>query len=270
LALGPSAVSTDGADIAAHGSSPYSTSSTPNRPVAVVRPTSTAAVSTIAQICTRHRVPMVPFGAGSSVEGNFTSPHSGVCIDLSSMDRILSFRPDDMDVTVQPGVNWVDLNTHTAGEGLWLPVDPSPTAHVGGMIATNASGTNATRHGTMRDYVVNLTVVLADGTVVKTRRRPRKTSAGYNLNGLVAGAEGTLGVVTEATLRLVAVPRGTSVATATFPSVKRAAEATVRMMRAGVPLAAVELMDDVQMAVVNKSGGAGGRVWAERPTLFLK
>ena len=213
---------------------------------------------------------MVPFGAGSSVEGNFGSPFSGVCIDTSAMNEIIAFRPDDMDITVQPGVNWVDMNNQIEAAGLFLPLDPSPTAQIGGMIATNCSGTNAVRYGTMKDYVLNLTVVLADGSVVKTRRRPRKTSAGYNLTALFTGSEGTLGIITEATLKLVAIPPEFGVATAAFPTVRDAADAAFRMLRSGSPLAAVELMDEVQMNVINRNGGAGGKLWRESPTLFLK
>ena len=213
---------------------------------------------------------MVPFGAGSSVEGNFTSPHGGLCIDLSRMNNIVEFHPDDMDVVVQAGVNWTHLNESIKTSGLFLPVDPSPTALVGGMIATNCSGTNALRYGTMKDYVINLTVVLADGSIIKTRHRPRKTSAGYNLNALFTGSEGTLGIITEATLKLAILPEKHSVAIATFPSVRTATDAASAMIRKGINLAAIELMDDVQMKVVNMSGGAGGRKWEEAATLFLK
>lgn len=213
---------------------------------------------------------MVPYGAGSSVEGNFSSPFSGICIDVSGMNKIVEFHPEDMDVVVQPGVNWVNLNNEIKDTGLFLPLDPSPTALIGGMVSTNCSGTNAMRYGTMKDYVLNLTVVLADGSVIKTRRRPRKNSAGYNLTALFTGSEGTLGIVTEVTLKLAIIPSHFSVATATFSSVKEAASAACQMMRKGVPLAALELMDDVQMKVVNMSGGAGGRMWEEAPTLFLK
>lgn len=213
---------------------------------------------------------MVPYGAGSSVEGNFSSPYSGICIDLSAMNKIVAFHPQDMDVVVQAGVNWTNLNKDIEDSGLFLPLDPGPTALIGGMIATNCSGPHALKYGTMKDYVVNLTVVLADGSVIKTRNRPRKTSAGYNLNAFFTGTEGTLGIVTEATLKLATVPDCFSVATVTFSTVKEAADAASSMIRKGVPLAALELMDDVQMKVVNMNGGAGGRTWAERPTLFLK
>ncbi|KAF5012380.1 hypothetical protein FDECE_1607 [Fusarium decemcellulare] len=268
--LGSDAVSVDEHDLEEHGYSEWSTSNTDVRPAAIVRPMSTEQVSGIAHICTKYKVPMVPYGAGSSVEGNFSSPHSGICIDLSGMDKIVAFHPEDMDVVVQAGVNWTNLNEEIKSSGLFLPLDPSPTALVGGMIATNCSGTNAMRYGTMKDYVVNLTVVLADGSIIKTRRRPRKTSAGYNLTGLFTGSEGTLGIITEATLKLAIIPESFSVATVTFSTVKEAADAAFKMMRRGVPLAALELMDDVQMKVINKSGGAGGRMWEESPTLFLK
>ncbi|GJN83794.1 hypothetical protein PLIIFM63780_007343 [Purpureocillium lilacinum] len=269
-AIGDDAVSTDDGDLEEHGHSEWSTSNTDARPVAVVRPASTEQVSAVARICSRYRVPMVPYGAGSSVEGNFSAPFSGVCVDLSAMDRIVAFHPDDMDVVVEAGLNWTRLNETIKSSGLFLPLDPSPTALVGGMVATNCSGTNATKYGTMKDYVVNLTVVLADGTVVRTRNRPRKTSAGYNLNGLFAGSEGTLGIITQVTLKLAIVPPAFSVATSTFATVREAADAASAMVRGGVPVAALELMDDVQMKVVNKNGGAGGRMWDELPTLFIK
>ncbi|KAH6957906.1 hypothetical protein BKA56DRAFT_680787 [Ilyonectria sp. MPI-CAGE-AT-0026] len=268
--LGEDGVSVDKDDLEDHGFSEWSTSNTEVRPIAIVHPKTTEDVSAIAKICTHYKVPMVPYGAGSSVEGNFSSPYAGICIDVSSMDRIVAFHPEDMDVVVQPGVNWVNLNDKIKDTGLFLPLDPSPTALIGGMVATNCSGTNAMRYGTMKDYVVNLTVVLADGSVIKTRHRPRKTSAGYNLTALFTGSEGTLGIITEVTLKLAIVPESFSVATATFSTVKDAADAAFKMMRRGVPLAALELMDDVQMKVINLSGGAGGRIWDEAPTLFLK
>lgn len=268
--MGADCVSRDQDDLEEHGYSEWSTSNSEGRPVAIVRPTSTSQVSSVAKICTKYRVPMVPFGAGSSVEGNFSSPHSGICIDLSGMGKIIAFHPEDMDIVVQAGVNWTTMNKSIEESRLFLPLDPSPTALIGGMISTNCSGTNAMRYGTMKDYVVNLTVVLADGTIFKTRRRPRKTSAGYNLNSLFTGSEGTLGIITEATLKLAIVPDSFGVATTTFPSVKEAADAASNMMRRGVPLAALELMDDAQMRVVNMNGGAGGRKWEEMPTLFLK
>ncbi|KAK1994782.1 glycolate oxidase [Colletotrichum falcatum] len=271
-ALGRDAVSFDEDEIERHGHSDWATSNSSGRPVAVVYPRTTEDVSRIAKICNRHTVPMVPFGAGSSIEGSFSSPYSGICIDFVHMDKIIAFHPDDMDVVVQPGVNWVTLNRTIEDSGLFLPLDPSPTATVGGMVSTNCSGTNAFRYGTMREWVVGLTVVLADGRVVRTRRRPRKSSAGYNLTSLFVGAEGTLGVVTEATLRLAVAPRDTGVAVVSFGTVDEAARAAARVIRSGVQLGALELMDEVQMRVVNRHGSEAARrtAWDESPSLFLK
>ena len=177
-----------------------------------------------------------------------------------------------MHAIVQPGVRWVELNDKVYDKGLFLPLDPSPTAMVGGMISTNCSGTNAYRYGTMKDWVVNLTVVLADGRVIKTRRRPHKSSAGYNLTSLFVGAEGTLGIVTEATVKLAIVPRETSVAVVSFPTMADATHTAISLIRSGIQLAAIELMDDTMMQVVNRHGSETVRKygWKELPTLFLK
>lgn len=177
-----------------------------------------------------------------------------------------------MDVVVQPGVNWMDLNNELKNDGLFVPLDPSPTATIGGMVSTNCSGTNAFRYGTMKDWVVSVTVVLADGQVIKTRRRPRKTSAGYNLTSLFVGAEGTLGIVTEVTMKLAVIPQDTSVAVVSFPTIRDAATAATKLIRSGIQLAALELMDEVQMQVVNRHGSEAVRKtkWDESPTLFLK
>ncbi len=192
-------ISTDDEDLKAHGYSEWSTVNPDTLPVAVAYPRSTEDVAAMARICHKHRVPLIPFSGGTSLEGNFSAPYGGISVDFAFMDRILQLNKDDMDVVVQPSVGWQDLNQTLAdmGAGLFFPVDPGPTAKIGGMIGTNCSGTNAVRYGTMKDWVVNLTVVLADGRIIKTRRRPRKSSAGYNLNGLFVGSEGTLGIVTE-------------------------------------------------------------------------
>ncbi|KAM0446655.1 hypothetical protein ACHAO4_009327 [Trichoderma viride] len=269
-ALGSEAVSTDPDDIKAHSYSEWSSTNTETKPVAIVRPKSTEQVSAIAKICTKYKVPMTPYGAGSSLEGNFSSPFSGVCIDLSEMNKIVDFHPDDMDVVVQAGVNCTKLNAEIKDSGLFLPPDPGPMAYIGGMIATNCSGTNAMRYGAMKDYVVNLIVVLADGTVIKTRQRPRKTSAGYNLNSLFTGSEGTLGIITEATLKLAILPTNFSVAAVAFKTIHAAAAAAFSLVRAGLPMAALELMDEVQMERINRGGGTEGRMWEENPTLFIK
>ncbi|KAK1724171.1 glycolate oxidase [Colletotrichum acutatum] len=271
-ALGEGAVSFDQDEIEVHGHSDWSTSNSSGRPVAIVYPRTTEDVSQIAKVCNKYNVPMVPFGAGSSVEGSFSSPYSGICIDFVHMDKIIAFHPDDMDVVVQPGVNWVTLNKEIQSSGLFLPLDPSPTAFIGGMVSTNCSGTNAFRYGTMKDWVVNLTVVLADGRVIKTRRRPRKNSAGYNLTSLFVGAEGTLGIVTEATVKLAVAPADTSVAVLSFGTIEEAAKAATGLIRSGVPLGALEFLDEVQMEVINRHGSEAVRktAWDETPTLFLK
>lgn len=269
-AIGDDAVSVDPEDLDSHGYAEISSINIEKRPSAVIMPTSTEQVSIIARICSKYKVPMIPFGAGSSVEGHTTAPFNGLSIDFSAMNKVLAFNEEDMDIVVQPGVNWVGMNEEIKSSGLFLPVDPSPTALIGGMVATNCSGTNAMRYGSMKDWVVNLTVVLADGSVIKTRHRPRKTSAGYNLNGLFTGSEGTLGLITEITLKLAVVPSHYGVATAAFPSVKHAAQAASRLIRQGVSLAALELMDDTQMRVINQTGGTGGKMWPERTMLFIK
>ena len=192
-------------------------------------PKSTQEVSKIAVICHKYRIPIIPFSGGSSLEGNFSAPYGGVSVDFAYMDQIVQFHEEDMDIVVQPSVSWMSLNEELARRqsGLFFPVDPGPSAKIGGMVGTNCSGTNAVRYGTMKDWVINLTVVLADGTIIKTKRRPRKTSAGYNLNSLFVGSEGTLGLVTEITLKLAVVPQEFSVAVVTFPSIRDAASAAV-------------------------------------------
>ncbi|KXJ93614.1 putative D-lactate protein, partial [Microdochium bolleyi] len=267
--IGEDGVSTDDEILHAHGYSEWSTVNVDRLPVAVAFPSSTEEVSSIAKICHKYNVPIIPYSGGSSVEGNFSAPHGGVSVDFCNMASIVQFRPEDMDVTVQPGMSWVQMNSIISSSGLFFPIDPGPSAQFGGMIGTNCSGTNAIRYGTMRDWVVNLTVVLADGTIVKTRRRPRKSSAGYSLNSLIVGSEGTLGLVTEATLKLAPIPTHTGVAVISFPDIKTAAAMAVDVVRRGIAVGAIEILDDVQMRVINKIG-ATGRVWREEPTLFLK
>jgi D-lactate dehydrogenase (cytochrome) len=212
---------------------------------------------------------MIPYSGGSSLEANFSAPFGGMSIDFAFMDQVLALHADDMDVVVQPSVPWMSLNDQIKDSGLFFPVDPGPSARIGGMVGTSCSGTNAVRYGTMKEWVINLTVVLADGTVIKTRKRPRKSSAGYNLTNLFIGSEGTLGIVTEATLRLAVIPQETSVAVVTFPTIRDAAAAASKVLRAGIPVAAMEIMDDVQMGVINKAGSTQ-RKWKEVPTMFFK
>ncbi|KAL8387331.1 hypothetical protein RB595_009983 [Gaeumannomyces hyphopodioides] len=265
-------ISTDPDDLHAHGYSEWSSTNPEGLPVAVAYPRSTEHVSTIARICHQHRVPLIPYSGGSSLEGNFSAPYGGISVDFAYMDKVIQFNQADMDVVVQPSIGWQDLNAQLLkmDAGLFFPIDPGPSAKIGGMVGTNCSGTNAVKYGTMKDWVINLTVVLADGTVIKTRRRPRKSSAGYNLNGLFVGSEGTLGLVTEATLKLAVIPEDFSVAVATFPSIRHAAATAAGVMQAGIPVAAMEIMDEVQMKVVNMSGATAPRKWKETPTLFFK
>ncbi|KPM40466.1 D-lactate dehydrogenase [cytochrome], mitochondrial [Neonectria ditissima] len=265
-------ISTDAEDLHAHGYSEWSSINLDTLPVAVAYPRTTEHVSTIARICYEHRVPIIPYSGGSSLEGNFSAPYGGVSVDFAYMNQILEFHKEDMDIVVQPSIGWQDLNEKLAkmDSGLFFPIDPGPSAKIGGMIGTNCSGTNAVRYGTMKDWVINLTVVLADGRIIKTRRRPRKSSAGYNLNSLFVGSEGTLGLVTEATVKLAVVPEQYSVAVVTFPTIRNAAAAAAGVMQTGVPIAAMEIMDEVQMKVVNLGGATAPRVWKEAPTLFFK
>lgn len=267
--LGEEVISTDDEDLHRHGYSEWSSINIDQLPVAVAYPKSTEECSAIAKICFKYRIPMIPYSGGSSLEANFSAPFGGMSIDFAFMDRIIALHEDDMDVVVQPSVPWMSLNDQIKESGLFFPVDPGPSARIGGMVGTSCSGTNAVRYGTMKDWVINLTVVLADGTVIKTRQRPRKSSAGYNLTNLFIGSEGTLGIVTEVTLKLAVIPQETSVAVVTFPTIRDAAAAASKVLRAGVPVAAMEIMDDVQMGVINKAG-ATTKKWKELPTMFFK
>ncbi|KAM0230355.1 hypothetical protein ACHAPO_009350 [Fusarium lateritium] len=268
-ALGEDAVSIEDEILYSHGYSDWSTVNIDRLPVAVTFPTSTEEVAIIARICHKRRVPMIPYSGGSSVEGHFSAPFGGVSVDFVNMNQILQVHADDLNVVVQPSVPWMDLNEKIKDTGLFFPIDPGPSAQIGGMIGTNCSGTNAVKYGTMKDWVVNLTVVLSDGTILKTRRRPRKSSAGYNLNSIFVGSEGTLGFVTEATLKLAPIPENTGIAVVTFPTVKAAASMAIEVIRRGVPISAVEILDEVLMSVINKMG-ATSRNWSEVPTLFFK
>lgn len=221
------------------------------------------------KVCHQRVIPVTPYSGGTSLEGHFASTRGGVCIDFSRMNQILQLHKRDLDVVVQPAVGWEELNEVIGKDGLFFPPDPGPGAMIGGMVGTGCSGTNAYRYGTMREWVLSLTVVLADGTVIKTRQRPRKSSAGYDLTRLFIGSEGTLGLVTEATLKLTVKPQSQNVAVASFGTIHNAAECVTNVVEAGIPVAGVEILDDIQMKCINASQTTS-RQWKESPTLFFK
>ena len=240
---------------------------TPSNPQVVVFPESTEHVSAIMKIANKRGIPIVPYAAGTSLEGHTVAVEGGICIDMQRMNKILKVNVEDMDCVVQPGVQWMELNDHCEPYKMFLGVDPAPGACIGGMCGTCCSGTNAVRYGTMKDQVLNLTVVLADGTVLKTGQRARKSSAGYDLARLFVGSEGTLGIVTEATLKLRNTPEFMSMAAVTFPTVHAACSAVIEILQRGVQMGAIEIMDDEMCKAVNKYSGLN---LPHKPTIFFK
>jgi D-lactate dehydrogenase (cytochrome) len=236
-------------------------------PDVVVFPGSTEDVVAVVDACRAHGVPLVPFGAGTSLEGQVVPLEGGVCVDTSRLDRILRLSVEDLDVSVEAGVRRKQLDERLRPEGVFFPVDPGADASIGGMVATGASGTTTVRYGAMRDNVLSLTVVTPDGNVVRTRSRARKSSAGYDLTHLFVGSEGTLGVVVEATLRIYPTPEAISSAVCAFPSLDAAVTCVIQAIQLGIPVARIELLDDVQMDAVNRRSGLSYPV---AHTLFLE
>lgn len=220
-------------------------------PDAVIFAHTTEEVSEIVKICAAHTVPIIPFGAGTSLEGQVNAPEGGICIDLSEMNKVLEVHAEDFDCIVQPGVTRNALNTYLRDVGLFFPIDPGADASLGGMASTRASGTNAVRYGTMKDNVIALTAVLPDGQIIKTAQRARKSSAGYDLTRLMVGAEGTLGIITELTLKLHGIPEAISSATCCFPDVDAACNAVIATTLHGIPVARIELLDIMSVKAVN-------------------
>jgi len=239
----------------------------PARPDAVVFPLSTDEVSATVRACAAARVPMVPFGMGSSLEGHVNAVKGGVSIDLTRMTRVLRVSQDDLDVTVEAGITRKTLDAALKNTGLMFPIDPGADATIGGMAATRASGTTAVRYGTMRENVMGLTVVLADGRVIHTGSRARKSSSGYDLTRLFVGSEGTLGVITEVTLRLYGRPDAVAAAVCPFPTMEGAADTVIQVIQLGISVARMEIIDETQLAIVNRFSKTS---YPETPTLFFE
>tara|TARA_R110000868_G_scaffold113649_13_gene304830 strand:- start:3423 stop:4817 length:1395 start_codon:yes stop_codon:yes gene_type:complete len=221
-------------------------------PDAVAFAQSTEDVAEIVKICAAHQFPMIAFGTGTSLEGHISAPHGGLSLDLSRMNRVIRVNAEDLDVHVEAGVTRKALNVHLRDAGLFFPIDPGADASLGGMAATRASGTNAVRYGTMRENVLNITAVMADGTIIHTARRARKSAAGYDLTRLLVGSEGTLGIITELTLRLYGIPEAISSGVVSFTRFENAIDAVIETIQSGLPMARIEFLDEVQVAACNR------------------
>ncbi|MGM0583078.1 MAG: FAD-binding oxidoreductase [Pseudomonadota bacterium] len=236
-------------------------------PDAVAFPETTEEVSEIVKVCAAEGCPITPWGVGTSLEGHALAVRGGISLDLSRMDRVLEVHPEDMDAVVQPGLTREALNEHLRDTGLFFSVDPGANATLGGMAATRASGTNAVRYGTMRDNVMALQAVMADGRIIRTGSRARKSSTGYDLKGLLVGSEGTLGIITELTVRLWGVPEGITAATCAFDTVEGAVDSVIQAIQMGVPVARIEFLDEASIRAVNDWADLG---LADKPHLFLE
>jgi D-lactate dehydrogenase (cytochrome) len=236
-------------------------------PDAVVFPRSTEEVRDIVNVCRRYHTPMIPYGVGTSLEGHILANAGGVCIDMSQMNKVLAIHAEDLDAAVQAGVTRKQLNEEIRHAGLMFPVDPGADATIGGMAATRASGTNAVRYGTMRENVLSLTVVTPDGRIIKTSRRPRKSAAGYDLTRLFVGSEGTLGIITEVTVRLYAVPEAMSAAMCSFKDMKGAVDTVIQTLQHGIPIARSEALCGLTMKAINAYNKTS---YKEQPTLWIE
>jgi D-lactate dehydrogenase (cytochrome) len=236
-------------------------------PDAVVFARSTEEVRDVVNICRRHNTPMIPYGVGTSLEGHILAIHGGVCIDLSQMNQVLAIHDEDLDAVVQAGVTRKQLNEYIKHTGLFFPIDPGADATIGGMTATRASGTNAVRYGTMRENVLSMKVVLADGRIIQTSRRAKKSAAGYDLTRLFVGSEGTLGIITEVTVKLYPVQEAMSAAVCAFDTVDGAANTVIQTLQMGIPVARSELLCATTMSALNRYNKLSYR---ESPTLLLE
>lgn len=236
-------------------------------PDAVAFARSTQEVQSVVRVCARHGVPVIAYGTGTSLEGHISAPYGGISIDVSQMNAVLEVNAEDLDCRVQPGVTRKQLNQHLRDTGLFFPIDPGADASIGGMAATRASGTNAVRYGTMRENVLGLTVVMASGEVIRTGGRAKKSSAGYDLTRLFIGSEGTLGVITEIGLRLYGIPESIIAGACPFPSIDAACRAVITTIQMGIPIARIELVDDVHIRAFNAYSGLELK---EAPTLFVE
>ncbi len=258
LSTGASVREQHGQDLTWHKGAP---------PDAVAFAQSTEEVAAIIRICAARKVPVIAYGTGTSLEGHISAIQGGICIDLSGMNAILQVNAQDMDATVQAGVTRLQLNEYLRDTGLFFPIDPGADASLGGMAATRASGTNAVRYGTMRDNVIRLTAVMADGSVITTARRARKSAAGYDLTRLLVGSEGTLGIITEITLRLQGIPEAIAAGVCAFDTLQGACDAVILTIQSGIPVARIELLDSLQIHAVNAYSKLD---LDEKPTLFLE